>query len=85
VDAADVADFLLFMLPFLGVAALAVWIGFEAWRAREARAQAAHRPPPGPDPADELERLNTETARLLAQSRLTLEATRDTLRRGLRG
>lgn len=84
-DAADVVDFLLFMLPFLGVAAIVLWIGFEAWRTRELRAQAALQPPPGPDPADELERLNTDTARLLAQSRLTLEATRDTLRRGLRG
>jgi hypothetical protein len=86
VDPADALDFSLFMLPFAVCALAVVWIGYEAWRVREAR---AHAPPPaplrGPDPIRELERLHTETARLLAQSRLTLEATRDTLQRGIRG
>jgi hypothetical protein len=84
-DPADALDFAFFMLPFVAIAAAVLWIGREAWRAKEARFAASARPPQGPDPVDELERLHTETARLLAQSRLTLEATRDTLRRGIRG
>lgn len=84
-DPLDVLDFLAFMAPFVVVAAGAFWICFEVWRVRELRARAPLGTQPGPDPAIELERVNTETARGLAQARLTLEATRDTLRRGIKG
>ncbi|MEA3200448.1 MAG: hypothetical protein QOE90_1876 [Thermoplasmata archaeon] len=84
-DVLDALDLLSFLVPFALLAASGFWIAWEVWRAGELRRELAAAPPPGPDPALELERLNTETARALAQSRLTLEAARDAVRRGLKG
>ena len=76
-------DFTLWMLPFAGFAAVAAFIAYLAYQAQEARERAA-REPQGPDPVLELERVNTEIARAATAARQTLEATRETVRRGTR-
>ena len=55
-----------------------------AYETRNAREAAARSPPP-PDPLPELERINTELARIVVQNRKTLEAARDAMQRGLKG
>ncbi|HUR68134.1 MAG TPA: hypothetical protein VM370_02730 [Candidatus Thermoplasmatota archaeon] len=77
--------FTLWMLPWLGIALAILYAGYVAYQAREAREEAALAPPPGPDPADELERINTELARIATANRKTLEAARDAMRAGLKG
>jgi len=71
-----------FMLPFLGFALVALYAGYVAYQAKEARARP--RPEPGPDPALELEAINTELARGVTQARRSLEAARDAIRKGVR-
>jgi hypothetical protein len=63
-----------------------VWIGYLAYTASLAKKDAAefateHH---GPDPVLELERVNTELARSATNARQTLEATRETVRKGTR-
>lgn len=72
------------MLPWLGIALAVLYAGYVAYEADVARKDAANAPPPGPDPADELETINTEISRLATQARKTLEASRDAMRSGLR-
>ncbi|MHB8605808.1 MAG: hypothetical protein ACYDCK_11190 [Thermoplasmatota archaeon] len=73
------------------VAGVIVYIGKLAYDARLAREAAARRAdadrarPLGTDPLAELERTNAAIAAELTSSRATLEATRETLKRGLRG
>lgn len=75
----------LWMLPWLGVALAILYAGYVAYEAAQAREAAAVAPPRGPDPVVELERVNTEMARLATQARKTLENARDSMRRGLEG
>jgi hypothetical protein len=77
-------EFVLWMLPFAALAAAILYIGYVAYAAQRAKVDAAARPPPGPDPADELERVNTEIARQATVARQTLEAAREAVRRGTR-
>lgn len=77
------ADFALWMLPWAAFAAVAAYVAYVAWQAQEARERAA-REPQGPDPALELERVNTEIARAATSARMTLEQARETVRRGTR-
>lgn len=77
--------FVLWMLPWIAIAAAILYAGYAAYKTRETRERIAHAPAPGPDPLDELERINTEMSRLAAQSRQTLESARDAMQRGLRG
>lgn len=72
------------MLPFLGLAFVALYAGYASYdtqRLREAKALAG----PEPDHVAEMERINTEIARLATQSRRSLESARDAMQRGLRG
>lgn len=75
------------MLPWLGVALVALYIGYVAYEASQAREQARLAMPAsaGPDPVEELERINTEISRLATQGRQSLERARDTMQRGLKG
>ena len=73
------------MLPWIGIALALVYAGYVAFQTREERERIAVAPPPGPDPADELERINTDISRLATSSRKTLEAARDAMRSGLKG
>ena len=84
-DAYDAVWLVVVMLPFLGLAFAALAIGYMSYRNGVAREAAARAPPPGPDPADEVTRVNTEIARQLAQGRLSLERARDAMQRGLKG
>lgn len=77
--------FVLWMLPWFGIAAAILYAGYVAFQAREAREEAAIAPPPGPDPAEELERINTEIGRLAAQTRKSLESAREAMQHGLKG
>jgi hypothetical protein len=72
------------MLPWLGLALVALYAGYVAYDTRRIREETSIAPA-RPDPLIELERINTEIARLAAQSRKTLEQTRDAMQRGLRG
>ena len=83
---ADALSFVLWMLPVAAIAGLVVFIGYLAYAASLAKERAAERAlqPPGPDPILELERVNTELARAAASARLTLEAARETVRKGTR-
>lgn len=75
------------MLPWVGIAFAILYAGYVAYDARRAREAAALAPThaPGPDPVDELERLNTEIARLATQTRKSLDDARDAMQRGLKG
>ncbi|HET6403321.1 MAG TPA: hypothetical protein VFH78_01635 [Candidatus Thermoplasmatota archaeon] len=75
----------LWMLPWTGIALAIVYAGYVAYQASLARQEAARAPPPGPDPAQELERINTEISRLAAHNRQALESARDAMRKGLKG
>jgi len=78
--------FVLWMLPWIAIAAAIVYAGHAAYQAKLAREEAAAAPVvAGPDPADELERVNTELAKLATQTRQTLESAREAMRRGLKG
>lgn len=72
------------MLPFVGFAMVALYVGYVAYDARQMREAAALAPPP-PDHVGELERINTDLSRQAAQARKTLESARDAMQRGLRG
>jgi hypothetical protein len=76
-------DFLVWMSPWAAFAAIALYVGYVAWQAQEARENAALEPR-GPDPIVELERINTEIGRAATAARLTIEQTRETVRRGTR-
>jgi hypothetical protein len=78
--------FVLWMLPWLAVGGIAVWIGYLAYAASIARTEAAvlAQRQAATDPLLELERVNTELARAATTARQTLEATRETVRRGTR-
>lgn len=76
---------MLWLLPWLGIALAVLYAGYVAYEASVERERAANAPAPGPDPANELERINTEISRLATQSRKTLESARDAMQRGLRG
>lgn len=74
------------MLPWLGFALIAVYAGYVAYEASQAREKARLAPArAGPDPVEEIERINTEISRLATQSRQALERARETMQRGLRG
>lgn len=73
------------MLPFLGIALVALYAGYLAYQTKEARETVARAPPPGPDPVIELERINTELSRLAVQTRKSLESARDAMAKGLKG
>lgn len=81
-DAWAALGFVVFLLPFLGFALVALYVGYVAYEAREARARP--KPALGPDPALELEAVNTELARSVTQARLSLDAARDAIRKGVR-
>lgn len=81
------ASFILWMIPWLFLAGIIVWIGYLAYAASLAKKEAAafaderaHEP----DLVLELERTNTELARAATNARQTLEATRETVRKGTR-
>lgn len=78
-----VFEFAAWMAPWAAFAAIALYCGYLAWQAHEAREKAALEPR-GPDPLHELERINTEIARAAASARLTVEQARDAVRRGTR-
>ena len=73
------------MLPFLGLALVAVYVGYVAYQTKDTKERAAAAPPPGPDPVIELERINTELSRLAVQTRKSLESARDAMAKGLKG
>lgn len=73
------------MLPWTGFALVALYAGYVAHQASRAREAAVGAPAPGPDPVEELERINTEMARLATQGRQSLERARDAMRSGLKG
>lgn len=74
------------MLPFVGFALVALYAGYVAYEAAQARERARLAPAPvGPDPVEELARINTEISRLATQGRQSLERARETMQRGLRG
>lgn len=72
------------MLPFLALAIVALYVGYVAYDTRRLREEQALAGPM-PDHVGEMERINTEIARLVTQSRQSLEAARDAMQRGLRG
>ena len=78
-------EFGLWMLPWMGIAIAVIYAGYVAYQASLAREETAALPPPGPDPADELERINTELARVATHNRQMLEHARDSMRKGLKG
>lgn len=69
----------------LGLAAVALWIGYLAYQTRVARLNAPPPPPPGFDPVQQLRDANVEIGAQLAQARGRLEQARDTLKKGIRG
>lgn len=73
------------MLPWTGLALAALYTGYVAYQTHEERARQAGAPPRGPDPVIELERVNTELARLAVQTRKSLESARDAMAKGLKG
>ena len=77
--------FLLWMIPWVGIALAILYGGYVAYEASLAREVAASAPLPGPDPVLELERINTEIGRISANTRKSLESARDAMQRGLRG
>ena len=77
-------DFAIWMLPFVGLALVALYSAYVAYDTRRL-SEEAERAGPAPDHVAEMERINTELARLATQSRQTLEAARDAMQRGLRG
>ena len=78
-------QFILWMLPFLGFALVALYVGYVAYETRHEKERASHAPPPGPDPVIELEAINTELARLATQTRKSLENARNAMQKGLKG
>lgn len=79
-------DFTLWMLPWTGIAIAILYAGYVAYEAARLRDENERAPiPTGPDPADELERINTEIAKLATQSRQTLEGAREAMSKGLKG
>lgn len=76
--------FLVAMLPFLGLAAAVLYAGYASYQTGQLKAQRAAMPP-APDPIVELSKTNEEIIEALARARVTLDDTRATLQRGLRG
>jgi hypothetical protein len=72
-------------LPWTGLAIAVLYAGYVAYKTRLARERQAREPPAGPDPAEELARINTQMVRSLADARLALEKTRETVRRQTEG
>lgn len=71
------------MLPFVGLALVALYVGYVAYETQERRRALAAQPVL-PDPALELARINTELARAASGARRTLEQARDAVQRGTR-
>ena len=71
------------MLPFVGLALVALYAGYVAYDTQERRRALAAQPVQ-PDPAEELARINTELARAATGARLLLEQARDAVQRGTR-
>ncbi|HWH08629.1 MAG TPA: hypothetical protein VNX21_05470 [Candidatus Thermoplasmatota archaeon] len=71
------------MLPFVGLALVALYVGYVAYETKERRRLLSAQPPL-PDPAEELARINTELARAATGARRTLELARDAVQRGTR-
>lgn len=75
-----------FYLPFVAFALAALYVGYLAYQTSQERARVKAAPPAsGEDPIRELSRLNAEVAESLGRARRTLEETRATLQRGIRG
>lgn len=77
-------EFVAWMLLWGILAGAILYAGYAAYQADVAR-RATPPPRAGPAPLDEMRRINAELGRAAAESRQTLEAARETLRRGLRG
>lgn len=77
-------EFVLWMLPWVLIAAAVIYAGYAGYQASLARQQALP-PRTGPDPVDELARVNTELARVATQARKSLEGAREAFQHGLRG
>lgn len=78
--------FVVWMLPWIGLALVAIYAGYLAYQASQAREEAAHAPRVArPDPVEELERINTELAKLAVQTRKSLENAKDAMSKGLKG
>lgn len=77
----------LVLVPFLLLGALVIGVGYLAYRARVARQEAPIEEmlAAGPDPVEELARLNDELEAEVAEARASLDRTRETMERGLRG
>lgn len=76
----------LWLALFAGLALAILAVGYAGFRAREARREQALAPrDPGPDAADELARLNAALAAELVSAQASLERTRATLERGIKG
>lgn len=71
------------MLPFVGLALVALYAGYVAYETQERRRALAAQPKL-PDPVEELTRVNTELARAATGARLLLEQARDAVQRGTR-
>lgn len=79
-------EFPLWMLPWIGIAIAVLYAGYVAYDAARVREEKEREPAfTGPDPALELERINTEIARLATQTRQSLESARESMRKGLKG
>ena len=79
-------EFMLWMLPWTGIAIAILYAGYVAYDAARVREEVASRPAhAGPDPVDELERINTEISKLATQTRQSLESARESMRKGLKG
>lgn len=76
-------EFVLYMLPFVGFALVALYVGYVAYETQVAR-ERARLAPQLSDPIHELERVNTELGRAATAARLTLENARETVRKGTR-
>lgn len=75
-----------FLLPSLLLALGVIGVGYLAFRARVAREEApAQELMAGEDPADELAEINDELEALAEASAASLERTRETMEKGLRG
>lgn len=83
-DVQTAVNWVLAMLPFVALAGAVVYAGYMSYQTAQMRRERELNPP-GPDPVVELGRLHVEVAEALARSRETLEATRETLQRGIRG
>lgn len=76
-------EFVIYMLPFLGLALVALYCSYVAHETSIAR-ERARLAPVLPDPIHELERINTEIGRAATAARLTLESARESVRKGTR-